>query len=300
MNTSTATLRDPVRPTAEASSSGVSWAAIFLGAVSAAALALILVALGAGLGFSAVSPWTGRGASITSVGVGTAVWLLAVQIITSGLGGYLTGRLRVRWVDTHTDEVFFRDTAHGLATWALAALVGASVVASAAGSLAGAVTSAAGQAGSALAGAAGVAGAASAAGAATDSGMPNDYISDLLLRSDQKPTGEAKDAGPEIGRILSVSVANGSVSADDRAYLARLVANRTGLDESQAEQRVNDVLGKATAAWEEAKQKAKEAADAARKGAALLSMWIFISLLSGAFCASLMATFGGRLRDKVA
>jgi hypothetical protein len=272
--------------------SAVSWGAIWVGAVSAAALALILIALGTGLGFASVSPWAGQGMSATSFTIATAVWLLAVQVITSGVGGYVAGRLRVRWVGTHTDEVFFRDTAHGLAAWAVAAIVGASLLTSGAGALLGTVTSAAGQAGGALMGTAGVAGGAAAASA--DAKMPTDYASDLLMRG-QKSGTDMKDATPEIGRILAAGAAKGEVSTEDKAYLAMLVAERTGIDQAQAEQRVNDVLAKVDAA----KREAKQAADAARKGAALLSLWVFISLLGGAFTASLMATFGGRQRDRV-
>jgi hypothetical protein len=280
-------------PSGESPVSAVSWAAILVGAATAAALALILISLGAGLGFASVSPWAGRGLSGTSITIGTALWLLLVQIITSGLGGYLTGRLRVRWVGTHTDEVFFRDTAHGLAAWAVAAVVGASLLSGAAGTLLGSATSAVGKTAAAVAGAAG------AAGASAVDKMPNDYVSDLLMRSDEKPAGDSKDPAPEIGRILAVGAANGGVSADDKAYLAKLVARQTGIDPAQAQQRVDDVLAKASAATEEAKRQAKEAADAARKGAAMLALWVFISLLAGAFFSSLMAMVGGRLRDKV-
>jgi len=43
--------------------------------------------------------------------------------LASGLGGYLAGRLREKWVGIRTDEVVFRDTAHGFLAWALAALI---------------------------------------------------------------------------------------------------------------------------------------------------------------------------------
>src|ERR1019366_8545105 len=47
----------------EAHSSGVSWGAVVAGAFVAAALSLALLALGTGIGLSAVSPWTNAGAS---------------------------------------------------------------------------------------------------------------------------------------------------------------------------------------------------------------------------------------------
>ena len=91
--------------TSEASSSGVSWGAVIGGAVVAAALALVLLALGAGLGLSSVSPWSNAGASSKTIGIATIVWLALMQIVASGMGGYLAGRLRTKWVDVHTDEV---------------------------------------------------------------------------------------------------------------------------------------------------------------------------------------------------
>lgn len=286
--------------TSESSHSSVSWAAILLGAVAAAALALILLTLGAGLGFASLSPW-GRGdmsGTATAVGVGTAIFLWLVQVVTSGLGGYLTGRLRTRWVDVHTDEVRFRDTAHGLAMWSVAALLGAGLTSTA-------VTSMIGAAGSAVKSTAEVAGSvaaagAGAAGASAGSGLDMGYLSDTLLRSDQ-PAGE-DDGGrgaAEVGRILTASVARGSVSPEDRSYLARMVARRTGVDQAQAEQRVDQVMTQARATKDETERKVREAADTARKAASVLAFWGFLSLLSGAFAASAMAAFGGRLRDDV-
>src|ERR1700730_4835360 len=93
--------------------SAVSWPAIIAGAVVAAAASLVLVVLGSGLGLASVSPWRNVGASATTFTIMTAIWLIVVQWAASGLGGYLTGRLRTKWVGTHTNEVFFADTAHG-------------------------------------------------------------------------------------------------------------------------------------------------------------------------------------------
>lgn len=97
----------------DTTTSGVSWSAIFAGASTAAALSLILLILGVGLGFSAISPWSNSGVSATAIGISTILWLAFTQIAASGLGGYLSGRLRIRWLTVHTDEVYFRDTAHG-------------------------------------------------------------------------------------------------------------------------------------------------------------------------------------------
>ena len=109
--------------TAESSSSAVSWGAIIAGAFAAATLTFILMLLGSGLGLTMVSPWSNESASVTTFAVSTAIWLVIVQWLSSGLGGYLTGRLRTKWVGIHTDETFFRDTAHGFMAWALATLL---------------------------------------------------------------------------------------------------------------------------------------------------------------------------------
>src|SRR5450631_4914901 len=116
----------------ESNSSGVSWAAVIGGAFVTAALSLILLALGTGLGFSSVSLWSNVGASASTVGAAAIVWLILMQIMSSSMGGYLAGRLRTKWANIHTDEVYFRDTAHGFLTWAVALVVTAAFLTSAA------------------------------------------------------------------------------------------------------------------------------------------------------------------------
>ena len=121
----------------ESYSSGVSWAAVIGGAFVSASLALILLSLGTGLGFSAMSPWSNVGASASTVGKAAIAWLILTQIMASAMGGYLAGRLRTKWTDLHTDEVYFRDTAHGFLVWAVGLVITASLLATAATSLAG-------------------------------------------------------------------------------------------------------------------------------------------------------------------
>src|SRR5271163_2079918 len=121
--------------TLKSSTSAISWAAIIGGAFAAAALSLILLALGSGFGLASVSPWPNSGASVTTFTVMAAIWLIIVQWVSAALGGYLTGRLRTKWVSVHTHEVFFRDTANGFLAWAVAAVIGAAVLASAVSSL---------------------------------------------------------------------------------------------------------------------------------------------------------------------
>ena len=112
------------------SASAVSWGAIFAGAAAAAALSLILLILGTGLGLSSVSPWAQNGISATAFGVSTILWVTMTQVVASGMGGYLAGRLRTKWTSTHADEVYFRDTAHGFLSWAIASLATAALLGS--------------------------------------------------------------------------------------------------------------------------------------------------------------------------
>jgi hypothetical protein len=275
--------------------SAVSWGAIIAGAFVASAFSLALVALGAGIGLISVSPWSSNNPSVTTFGVLAAAWFIAVELFASGVGGYLAGRLRTTWARVHTDEVFFRDTAHGLMVWAVGAVITAALLASAASSaasgaarLAGAATEAAGAATGQAAGQA-----ASAIGGSTG------YFSDMLLRSDHPAqAGDQAAAAAETGRILTRALYNGDLPAADKSYLAQFVASRTGMSQPDAEKRVADVFDQAQKAKQQVADKAKEAADAARKTGVYVALWAFISLLVGAFSASYMATVGGRQRDE--
>ena len=121
-----ATLDDTAAPVAEksveSSASAVEWASIFGGALAAFGVAIILLTLGPGLGLATVSPWSLTN-SPTTFGTVAAIWLVVNQWLSSAFGGYLAGRLRTKWVGIRTEEVFFRDTAHGLLAWALATLL---------------------------------------------------------------------------------------------------------------------------------------------------------------------------------
>jgi hypothetical protein len=270
-------------PYADAQSrSGVSWAAIFAGAAAAASLSMILVVLGAGLGFAATSPWANEGASAKALGISTIIWLLLTQIIASGLGGYIAGRLRVKWANLHGDEVYFRDTAHGFLAWAVATLVAAMLIVSTAGGIA----------------SAGMQAGASAVGAAASMAPkpdPNGYFVDSLFRGDG-PAPVSEDAANGIAtRIIAKSISQGTLAEGDRTYLAQLVAQRTRLTQPEAEARVDQVFAQV----QQAKVQAQQAADTAAKVAAWTALWTFVALLCGAFFASLAALFGGRRRDRV-
>src|ERR1700739_4493063 len=131
----------PEADTGEPSVSGVSWPAVAAGAIVSCALTLVLLAFGVGLGLSVVSPWAGSGVSATTFKIGTGLYLIVIAMLSSSIGGYLAGRLRTRWVGVHSDEVYFRDTAHGFIAWALAAVLGAVLLATPAGGLISAIAS---------------------------------------------------------------------------------------------------------------------------------------------------------------
>ena len=311
-----ASIPNPYIPTASA----VSWGAIVAGAAAAAALSLILLILGTGLGLSSVSPWTHNGVSATTVGVSTILWLTLTQLAASGMGGYLAGRLRTKWVEVHTDEVYFRDTAHGFLAWAVACLVTAALLTSAIGSIVGVGI----QAGASVAGgvattaAAATAGAATATGsetATTDSGGPMAYFVDSLFRKDLSAgsgaatpaaiaavSGGAAEsataaASSEVTRIFMNTVRTGTLPAEDVRYVGQIVAQRTGLTQQDAEKRVSDTYARVQAKLRDVEIAARDTADQARKASAYAALWLFVSLLIGAFVASLAATYGGRRRD---
>lgn len=266
------------------SQSGVSWAAIAAGAVATAALTLVLVALGAGLGLSAVSPWSDSGVSASTFKISTGIYLVVVAVMSSAVGGYLAARLRTRLVGLHSNEVYFRDTAHGFLAWAFATLLCATALGATIGHLAGGAAS----------------GMASAAPQAASAANPQQIYVDKLFRTDNAApaAGDANQAAPgqaangnnsraEVLRLWTASIGAGrDLSPDDRTYLARVVAARTGLSQADAEKRVDAVV-----------TEAKTAVDEARRAAAKLSFWVTAALLFGAFAAGLAAVEGGQLRD---
>lgn len=258
------------RPT-DVNSSGVSWGAVIGGAFVAAALSLILLALGAGFGLSTVSPWSNVGGTAGEIGAAAIIWLFVTEAISSGLGGYLAGRLRTRWRAIHTDEVHFRDTANGFLVWAVAVVVTVAFLATGAAAMVGAP------------------GEAAVAGNSAEG-----YFVDRLFRSERPTTSENDPmVRSEAARIFESAAAPASSANDpsanqDMAYLAQLVSAKTGLTLADSERRVSDTIAAA-----------RQAEDDARKATAHALLWIFLALLAGAFCASFAATIGGRQRDHV-
>lgn len=277
----------------ESSTPALAWGPVIGGAVAAAAATIILLLLGSGVGLTMVSPWSGDSASFTTVGVTAAIWFVVVQWLASALGGYLTGRLRTKWANVHTDEVFFRDTAHGFLSWALATVVVVGMAGSAFTSLAGAGAQAVSTA-TATATVAGTAAAANSDAAAPDAATG--YFTDMLLRpQDLASRAQADNASAtaEISRILMQGAVNDGVPEADRAYISSIVASRAGIPPEEARTRVDQVLTQI----EDAKNAALKAADEARKSAATAAMLGALSLLVGAFIASAAAALGGRQRD---
>ncbi len=292
--------------------SAVSWGAILAGAAATAAFSLILLMLGTGLELSSVSPWAFSGISATTFGVSTILWLTFTQLVASGMGGYLAGRLRTKWVAVHTDEVYFRDTAHGFLSWAVAALGTAALLTSVIGS----IVSVGIQAGASAAG-----GVATATAVRSEMAMSNSdpgpigYFVDSLFRkdinaaasvpditgSDAIPGGHPKPipagVAPEVTRIFMNSIRTETLPAEDVRYVGQIVSLRTGLTQQDAEKRVSDTYARLQTKMRDAETAAKEAADKGRKASAYAALWLFISLLIGAFVASFAATIGGRQRD---
>lgn len=300
--------------TAGSVTSAVSWGAIAAGATAGAALSLILLILGVGLGLSSVSPWSREGISAASLGVSTIVWLVLTQLLASAMGGYLAGRLRTKWMDTQTDEIYFRDTAHGFLAWAVASLATAALLTSVIGSImSGGLQAGASVVGSVASTATVAAGGFAASGkmASEESGPMAYFVDSLFRREASAATANStepalpantsertmtRDAA-EISRIFMNVSRSEPLPPNDVRYAGQLVAQRTGLSQQDAEKRVTDVYARAQATLNAAEIAAKDTADKARKASAYAALWIFVSLLSGAFVASLAATYGGRQRD---
>jgi hypothetical protein len=259
--------------------SAASWPSIIAGAFVAAATTVILVALGSGIGFASISPWPDRGTSVTTFAVTTAIWLIVTQWVSAALGGYLAGRLRTRWMGTHPHEVFFRDTAHGLITWAVATILLVAVGASAFKSAVGTAVPAGG-----------------GATAAVSANSPlSAYEIDRLFRtSNFGGAALLSDARTETTHITANAIATGSFSSADRAYLVDQVSARTGASQADAQARVDNFVAAVT----ETQAKFKTEADSARKAAAEASIYLALSMLMGAFIASVSAVLGGRIRDE--
>ncbi|GAB6140512.1 hypothetical protein JCM14076_12410 [Methylosoma difficile] len=316
MNTSTITSANPLGyepalpefppETLQTSANAVSWGAIMAGATAAASLSLILLMLGTGLGLSSVSPWAYNGISATAFGTSTIIWLTFTQIVASGMGGFLAGRLRKRWLAVQTDEVYFRDTAHGFLAWAIATLATAALLTS----VIGAIVSGGIQTGTSKSGDTG--------SMRFDRMKPDNesmkYFVDSLFRKEivVVPSTESFTEGvlplrandpiiiesnAEVARILKNAQQIGALPVEDKRYVGQLVSQRTRLSQHDAEKRIDNLYASLQAKQLAEETTAKNLAETTRKASAFASLWLFISLLIGAFIASLAAIYGGRMRD---
>jgi len=261
---------------------GICWGAVIAGAAVSLAITIVLLWFGTALGLTVASPWSDSGVSASTFKIGTGLYLVVVAMISSALGGHITGRLRAGWETVvHPNEVYFRDTAHGFVTWATATVIGAILLASAAVGIAGATSG-------------GLAAGAANAGVSRASSSPVDVYVDQLLRpsvgisSANSPSTNSGDNRQEISRLLTTSFRSGrEMSGDDKTYLAQIVARNTGLPQEEAQKRVDQTI-----------VTAKNNIDTARKAAMQLAYWIVASLLIGAFSASLAASEAGAFRDR--
>jgi hypothetical protein len=248
--------------------SGVSWAAVLAGALVAAAVSILLVALGAGLGFATAAPFNGRPQTAAAFSIMAGIWLILTQWIASGFGGYITGRLRTKWANLHTHEVFFRDTANGFVMWATATVMVALLTAGA-GLLAASRSSA------------------NAIGHA-DAPGPYAYEVDRLFRSGHPDdSASAQAVRAEAARILAAETTGVQVNAEDRGYLAQMVASRTGVPISVAQSRVDTAI-----------DLARDEAKTAARSASATGVFTALAMLIGAFIACVAGALGGRQRDE--
>jgi hypothetical protein len=310
----------------------LSWGAIIAGAIGAAAVTFVLLAVATAFGLSMVSPWETDQDDAAALGIGAAIFLIAIHVIASGFGGYLAGRLREKLTNLRHDETYFRDTAHGVLVWALGAVAGALLIA---------CMSAQVISGGLTLGAAGVSAAGQAAGGAVSGAMArgehgmmgmmnqsrrdretNGYFVDSLFRPavpttatttspDAGATTPSVDLGAlseasdretetrrgEVGRILGLGLTKGELAPEDKTYVAQLIAQETGMSQADAERRIDEVVGKAKAVREEAAVTARNAAEQARKATQFAAIWSAIAMLAGGVAAALAATWGGKARD---
>ena len=251
----------------------VQWGPVIAGAAAAAALGSVLHAFGGAIGLAVASTApTWRDAS-TALWVLSGLYLVLVALAAYGLGGYIAGRLRTRLGSGTPDEVEFRDGAHGLLVWAFATLLtalmlilgatAATRLAAPSGGITGPTTSVAGE---------------------------NIIAFDLdrLFRGDRRPPeGDLMYHRAEASRILLTSSSHSGVAPEDRAYLVRLIAARTGLVPPEAERRVDAAIASA-----------RQNIARARRSAVILAFMAGAAALLGAAAAWFAAGVGGRHRDE--
>ena len=278
-----------VAPATDDSASYVDWPAIIGGVVLASAISLLLLTFGSALGLSFIDFRAADDVMPLWVAIAAGTWLLWVQVSSFMAGAYLTGRLRRRHGDATEHEVDVRDGAHGLLVWAGALVVGALIATGGITAIANAVGGAASTAVTAASNAA------DDAAAAVD---PNAYFADMLFRpaANAAPAAAGADTAParaEAGRIIAQGAVAGTVSEADRAYLAQLVAQNTGMTPEEANARVGEVV----TAIDNAKAEAAEVAENVRRTSVVAAFLTAAALLVSAAGAYWAAQKGGNHRD---
>ncbi|MEQ9642213.1 MAG: hypothetical protein RIM84_19465 [Alphaproteobacteria bacterium] len=275
------------------STSYIDWPAIIAGAILASAIAFVLGSFGTAVGLSLVSPLQGEGVPPTLALIAVAIWMIWVATSSFMCGAYLAGRMRRRVPDATEHEVDVRDGTHGLLVWALGAIMGALLLSGTATTTANVGAKVVGSA----AGAAVAAGGAAAAASADD--LSSSYTLDRLFRTpadavDVPPAEDLDRSAAEAVRILVQNIDEEQLPAEDRQYLASMIARNTGLGEEEAMARVDAAFAEVR----EARESTLEAAEAARKVSVIAAFVVAASLLIGAAGAYWAGGLGGRHRDK--
>lgn len=280
----------------------VDWGPIILGTLGALAIMVVLMTFGGALGLSVVSPQPYAGLSAQALAVLAGLYAALVHVASFSAGGYLAGRMRTPWATSDTVESHFRDGAHGLGVWALGVVVGAALALSGVSGVVKAITGA-----TTAVAAAGTAGAAAnpqtPAALQQISMQPTDYAVDRLLAPGPNAaapataggaaTGSRADLAAPIARAFAANMKNPQLDARDRAWLANLVSQRTGLSQADAEKRVDEAFTELKAA----EQKARDAADKARKATLIAGFLAAATMAIGAAAACAGAALGARHRD---
>ncbi|MBX7146656.1 MAG: hypothetical protein K1X44_05040 [Alphaproteobacteria bacterium] len=288
------TTNEDINKNLESTTSAITWPAIFGGTFVAIAVSLILLILGSSLGFSSLSPWSYLNPTAVSFTVGTVIWLIIMQWLSAGVGGYVTGRLRTKWTKIHNDEIFFRDTAHGFLVWSLSTIFVVIFTACTTFSLLGGALKVTTTLTTGAVAGASYGALQNAMNVGNTENESKNYYVDSLFRTTQSNTNVGQDVRQETTRILTRSIEEGNIPEGDKTYLANLVASRIGISPEEATQRIDDVMGRLN----EAKAKVQESAEKARKTAIYLSLFTFLSMIAGAFIGCITAALGGKHRDE--
>lgn len=267
------------------------WGSIIGGIVLASALSVVMLAFGSAIGLSFSTATVSAKGFAIGAGIGAALWFIWVQVSSFMAGAYLTGRLRKRKHDSTKHEVEVRDGSHGLLVWAGGVLIGTYIALGGVSSVVNSVGNIAKTA---------TMSASTMANSSTGGAMQ--YYTDVLLRSPANGGATAVRAdrtmiSSEINTILAKAALPTSTSApnaDDKDYLAQVVAQQTGVSADVANTRVNE----AYASIESTKTEVVKAAETARRVGIIAAFLLAASMLVSAAAAYWAATLGGNHRDE--